>query len=139
MEYYAIPGETNQHICKARHAPEGAVLMLESNPGGYIAQANGTWLKGQDKIKEEALVELDATLELGFSFYGAQYQCREKDMIQWQRGLTLIDLMELTEVSVRAMDNSMHELTADTYKGLCKVAAITYESALRTYWGKVDG
>lgn len=136
MEIYAIVGETTQHMGKA---PSGAILMVSKRPDkGYVARADGTWVKSSETLKAEALVRMNETLALGAEYKGVTYQCGSHDIDQFQRGLTMMDLGGLMTMECRAMDNSMHTLTDIEYRELCVTLGTTYETVLRTYWAEVD-
>ncbi len=66
-EIYAVPGETRQHICKARHAPSGAVSMDAARPSeDHVCfdrgDGTGVWAIDPNKVWERDMVESDNKL-----------------------------------------------------------------------------
>ena len=59
-DVFAVPGETQQVFCHARHAPSGAVLMQTERPStDHTAQADGTWVLDAMLVWEKEIAESD--------------------------------------------------------------------------------
>lgn len=88
--------------------------------------------------KKLALTTMHDTLSQGVEYNGVVYQCALEDIQRLNSTMTQIDLGSLTEVDVRAMDNTMHTLTDGEFQGLLQKASEAYYNALKTYWSTID-
>ena len=145
MEFYAIPGETQQYFCKARQTPSGAVLMNEKNPGGLTCSTDGcasgfgVWKEGIDAFKKKAYLSMVGMLEVGVEFYGVHYQASKNNVDDLNLALLHMERKGTLSIFVRATDDSMHELAYDSFKSLVIKVGDLYDSARRGYWEDVDG
>ena len=136
QKFYAKPGESHQWV--DYEEPETILMSGERPSLDHIAKADGTWEISKAGLKNQALKRMNETLVKGCIYKDVVYQCEERDVTQFSRGLTLVTLKGLETIECRALDNSMHTLTGAEYTELCGAVGLSFETALRTYWAEVD-
>lgn len=116
--------------------------MMADNTGWEIPHENQELLNEETKAqtKEAYYQEYLDTLDQGLEYDGQIYQCDPESVEGWNQFKSLVETMDSdTIIQIRAMDNSMQDITAENFlTQFVPALGIHVLTARQEYWAKVD-